>query len=60
MRYEFVAGVWNSSKGERGFHSVEVSKIEERWHRISDNCCYDISYKGINDHPKLLFYQRVD
>ena len=55
-----MAGVLNTSKGERGFHSVEVSKIEERWHRISDNCCYDISYGGIDDHPKLLFYQRVD
>jgi len=59
VRYEFVAGVLNVSKGEVGYHSVEVSRIGDVWHQISDRSCTEVLYKRVKDHPKLLFYQRI-
>ncbi len=60
VEYKFVAGVLNTAKGERGFHSVEVSQINGRWCQISDEYCSEISYGWVNSHPKMLFYQRCN
>jgi len=58
MQYEFFAGVLNQQKGEKGVHSVELSKHGGSYYEFNDFNVWEVELRNIRYHPKLLFYKR--
>jgi len=56
--YNFLAGVLNQQKGEKGVHSVELSKHGDSYYEFNDFNVWEVDFRDIRYHPKLLFYKR--
>ena len=59
IQYEFLAGVLNFEKGEKGVHSVEISRHGDLYYEFNDHHVKKIHLEGVQYHPKLLFYKRT-
>jgi len=65
ISFRFLAGVFNTNRGEKGGHSVAyIYKHDED--RQESFLCYNdsyvrcVNYEEIRGYPKLLFYARCD
>jgi len=58
VHYEFLAGVMNVAKGEKGVHSVEISRHGDLYYEFNDYNVKRIRLEDVQYHPKLLFYKK--
>jgi len=58
VQYNFLAGVFNVEKGERGVHSTELSRHGDSYYKFDDENVREVGLDEIQEHPKLLFYKR--
>jgi len=60
VRYELLSSVVNELRGERGYHSMELSSQKENYFLVDDHReVVKVKLEDFKPEPKLLFYKKI-